>query len=74
MMREYQVRFCERLGVKFPGPTRPLFPVHGEVVNLRGNRAARGLVSWRHRATVHLDDPPAHIGRPRAAADDQLMF
>ena len=22
MTREYQVRFCERLGVKFPGPTR----------------------------------------------------
>ena len=22
MMREYQVRSCERLGVKFPGPTR----------------------------------------------------
>src|ERR1700730_16981500 len=22
MMRESQVRFCERLGVKFPGPTR----------------------------------------------------
>jgi len=22
MMREYQVRFCERLGVKFPLPTR----------------------------------------------------
>jgi hypothetical protein len=22
MMREYQIRFCERLGVKFPGPTR----------------------------------------------------
>jgi hypothetical protein len=22
MMREYQVRFCEGLGVKFPGPTR----------------------------------------------------
>jgi hypothetical protein len=22
MMREYQVRICERLGVKFPGPTR----------------------------------------------------
>ena len=21
-MREYQVRFCEGLGVKFPGPTR----------------------------------------------------
>src|SRR5207253_7583556 len=24
MTREYQVRFCERLGVKFPGPTRHL--------------------------------------------------
>ena len=24
MTREYQVRFCERLGVKFPGPTRQL--------------------------------------------------
>ena len=24
MMREYQVRICERLGVKFPGSTRPL--------------------------------------------------
>jgi hypothetical protein len=23
MMREYQVRICEGLGVKFPGPTRP---------------------------------------------------
>jgi hypothetical protein len=34
MMREYQVRFCERLGVKFPGPTRqnPNLPhcnIHG---------------------------------------------
>ena len=24
MMREYQVRICERLGAKFPGPTRPI--------------------------------------------------
>jgi len=23
MMGDYQVRFCERLGVKFPLPTRP---------------------------------------------------
>jgi hypothetical protein len=22
MMREYHVRICERLGVRFPGPTR----------------------------------------------------
>ena len=26
MTREYQVRFCERLGVKFPGPTRQTEP------------------------------------------------
>ncbi len=25
-MREYQVRICEGLGVKFPGPTRQLSP------------------------------------------------
>jgi hypothetical protein len=25
-MREYQVRICERLGVKFPGPTRQTRP------------------------------------------------
>jgi hypothetical protein len=26
MNREVHVRFCERLGVKFPGPTRHLLP------------------------------------------------
>jgi hypothetical protein len=29
MMREYPVRICEGLGVKFPGPTRPLQPSAG---------------------------------------------
>jgi hypothetical protein len=36
MMREYQVRICERLGVKFPGPTRLVSrasPVHTAVRN-----------------------------------------
>src|SRR6202035_4044638 len=36
MMREYQVRFCERLGVKFPGPTRlvsRVTPVHTALRN-----------------------------------------
>ena len=27
MTRECQVRICERLGVKFPGPTRHLRPI-----------------------------------------------
>jgi hypothetical protein len=29
MTRECQVRFCERLGVQFPGPTRPQRPTEG---------------------------------------------
>src|SRR5262249_10377111 len=28
MMRECQVRFCERLGVQFPGPTRHATDIH----------------------------------------------
>src|SRR5271169_6802092 len=37
MMREYQVRICEGLGVKFPGPTR-----HIEIIGLRaGGRRSR---------------------------------
>jgi hypothetical protein len=39
MMREYHVRFCERLGVKFPGPTRqkqrPSQPRHVSFRRLR---------------------------------------
>ncbi len=30
MMRQYQVRICERLGVKFPGPTRPARQIFNE--------------------------------------------
>jgi len=36
MMREYQVRICERLGVKLPGPTRRVSrvsPVHTAIRN-----------------------------------------
>ena len=46
MTREYQVRFCERLGVKFPGPTRqnPLLP--------RRNIADRFTSISRHYLTV----------------------
>src|ERR1700736_5555388 len=45
MTRECQVRICERLGVKFPGPTRPELPngdvrFHGE--SLEGKRTIRG--------------------------------
>src|ERR1700732_4926759 len=36
MMREYQVRFCERLGVKFPGPTRH-FPAYRTAAVMAGS-------------------------------------
>ena len=32
MTRECQVRFCERLGVKFPGPTRQFRPLPGSAL------------------------------------------
>src|SRR5262245_16382999 len=47
--REAYVRFCERLGVKFPGPTRqiasPRARCGAEIVNL-GHRP-----SWRHSSS-----------------------
>jgi hypothetical protein len=35
MMREYQVRFCERLRAKFPGPTRQSPPTRSAPVSLQ---------------------------------------
>ena len=37
MMREYQVRFCEGLGVKFPGPTRRETTTSGEGLEINGH-------------------------------------
>ena len=33
MTRECQVRICERLGVKYPGPTRHSLPMHSAPVS-----------------------------------------
>jgi hypothetical protein len=40
MNREVQVRFCERLGVKFPGPTRHFLPLPQRSGNGRFTSAA----------------------------------
>ena len=44
MMREYQVRICERLGVKFPGPTRQIRRLPRRKIGGRSscNRRPRG--------------------------------
>jgi hypothetical protein len=44
MTRECQVRICERLGVKFPGPTRQILPFPAVAAN--GNDAAPTLLTW----------------------------
>jgi hypothetical protein len=40
MTRECQVRICERLGVQFPGPTRPLPPRANALAYLQPAQAA----------------------------------
>ena len=49
MTRECQVRICERLGVKFPGPTRPW------------RLSLRCTKFRRDRSTADIDRPPAPI-------------
>jgi type IV secretory pathway TraG/TraD family ATPase VirD4 len=51
MNREVQVRFCERLGVKFPGPTRLRFvaPTRGG----KGLLATAQLLSFPHSVVVN---------------------
>jgi hypothetical protein len=41
--REAYVRFCERLGVKFPGPTRRKLLLFSECCGFSGKRGARFL-------------------------------
>src|SRR5207302_692588 len=57
MMREYQVRFCERLGVKFPGPTRqkPALPRRSIAVRFTSmTRPWQGKLALRVRAKRRL--------------------
>ena len=46
MMREYHVRFCEGLGVKFPGPTRQQYPFSDEPTRVR---SLPGTADWAMR-------------------------
>ena len=72
MMREYQVRICERLGVKFPGPTRQSRPVrvNNRSVHARyapecgrniGATVARGWASPVTAVASHLGEYFAHL-------------
>jgi hypothetical protein len=56
MMREYQVRFCERLGVKFPGPTRPQRPKPMQRACPRGTRQVSLLECAPEAGQVEVSD------------------
>jgi len=57
-MREYQVRFCERLRVKFPGPTR-----HSRQTQLARKRSYdRNSLK---ADTVFLPSRVAHVRHPQ---------
>ena len=52
-MREYQVRICERLGVKFPGPTRHVFaPLW---------KSRHGSITWVELLDVLLTARPGPV-------------
>ena len=71
MMREYQVRICERLGVKFPGPTRHATDLAAQKSDFRSSPAS-GLnalpLAPTHAACLRRSVPyhPMRIGQ-RAA-------
>jgi|GEM_PF-4366135 len=59
MTRERPVRFCEGLGVKFPGPTRR-WPREGRLGRRGGGEIFRGV---RHTSTARTS-----LMRPRATS------
>jgi hypothetical protein len=65
MMREYQVRICERLGVKFPGPTRHSRRSYGQqgfILFLTPAPARRQYFASRVSAgRADISDEPLHF-------------
>src|SRR6516165_6150474 len=59
MMREYQVRICEGLGVKFPGPTRHIgLTARGGSARERMRLQEQG--SGARISKIAEGEPPAH--------------
>jgi hypothetical protein len=85
MTRECQVRICERLGVKFPGPTRPRrlyrnVRIHGEFWRVSGRspdasvcRLSAGprrmKLPWRVASSVNTVAGITHSPLPVSAND-----
>src|SRR5882762_10591677 len=63
MTRECQVRFCEGLGVKFPGPTRQ----SRRMSNVRGTSAPPPTPDLSLHRSERRDGPTAEVSRPHMA-------
>ena len=59
MMREYQVRICERLGVKLPGPTRHSRP--GPAGRRSSHVRYAPKATFGHQNAIGRDGPSADI-------------
>src|SRR5450759_4366959 len=71
MMREYQVRICERLGVRFPGPTRQSLNKVNLIAKALERLAREGLVHAldflkADDVGAALSQPGQHIVQPLA--------
>jgi len=59
MMGDYQVRFCERLGVKFPLPTRPC----KNIIQIK-NGYIKGDSTPGRSLSPFTCTVPSHVRRP----------
>jgi hypothetical protein len=66
MTRECQVRFCERLGVQFPGPTRQQRSSNDVCVTSAITPTAAGKRTFRHFAVGRVEDGRGSLGHSAA--------
>jgi hypothetical protein len=76
-MREYHVRICEGLGVKFPGPTRQKATLGGSMKAAPSSRTRLALEgrSRQHQMTLAVlicDQFQSFIERPSASHCSQV--
>jgi hypothetical protein len=67
-MREYHVRICERLGVKFPGPTRQGLPLRSR--RRHGRCASNSYRLPRPTKLAALGHFPTHAAQQGSSCSD----
>src|SRR5215468_6609630 len=72
MMREYHVRICERLGVKFPGPTRQNEPCHS--LGGHGRSTSVSVPAGPAVGTSEVGQIPTHARQQNASKSDRTIL